>query len=270
MRKPFPGWRTRCPGHSLCSHSAQNPMDPPLPLLITVATYNERENLPELLDQIHGVVPDADLLVVDDNSPDGTGQWAQARAAADRRVRCLGRPRKMGVGSAIVAGLQHAVAQNYQLVVTMDADGSHNPRDIPRLLARMSADGTTATDIVIGSRYVAGGGTVGWPLHRRCMSRSINALARFALGLPVRDCSGGFRCLRVSLLARMDLASIRSHGYACLEEILWRCKRAGARFEEVPIQFTNRQRGTSKIGVRESLAAVWMLGRLGLRNWFTR
>jgi dolichol-phosphate mannosyltransferase len=102
------------------------------------------------------------------------------------------------------------------------------------------------------------------------MSRSINALARFALGLPVRDCSGGFRCLRVALLANLDLASIRSHGYACLEEILWRCKLAGAHFEEVPITFTNRQHGTSKINARESLAAVWMLGRLGLRNWVTK
>ncbi|MCU0959296.1 MAG: polyprenol monophosphomannose synthase [Pirellulaceae bacterium] len=245
-------------------------MGPPPKLLITVATYNERENLPGLIDQLHVTVPQADVLVVDDNSPDGTGTWATARAATDPQVRCLVRPRKLGVGSATVAALQHALARGYQLVVTMDADGSHNPRDIPRLVAPMQSERSAAPDVVIGSRYIAGGGTVGWPRYRRWMSRSINAFARLALGLPVRDCSGGFRCLRVTLLEQLDLASIRSHGYACLEEILWRCKRAGARFEEVPIQFTNRQHGKSKINARESLAAVWMLGRLGLRNWFTR
>jgi dolichol-phosphate mannosyltransferase len=243
-------------------------MTPTPKLLVTMATYNERENLPELVRKVLEVVPDATLLVVDDNSPDGTGRWAAAQAVADPRIRCLHRPRKLGLGSATIDALKHAVQHAYDVVVLLDADGSHDPREIPRMLARFG-DPSLALDVVIGSRYVPGGGTVGWPLHRRWMSRGINAFARLMLGLPVRDCSGAFRCIRVGILERVDLGSIRSHGYACLEEILWRFKQVGARFEEIPIVFANRQRGTSKINTRESVAALWMLARLGLRNWFT-
>jgi dolichol-phosphate mannosyltransferase len=242
-------------------------MTPPPKLLVTMATYNERENLPELVRQVLEVVPFAELLIVDDNSPDGTGRWLAEQAAADTRIQCLHRPRKMGLGSATVDALKHAVRHGYAFVVALDADGSHDPQEIPRMLERISGEQATPPDIVIGSRYVPGGGTVGWPLYRRCMSRGINTFARLALGLPVRDCSGAFRCIRVAMLQRVDLSSIRSHGYACLEEILWRFRLVGARFEEIPIVFANRQRGTSKINTRESLAAVWMLFRLGLRNW---
>lgn len=244
-------------------------MTRPPKLLVTLATYNERENLPDVLRRVLEVVPECEVLVVDDNSPDGTGQWAADQAARDARVVCLHRPRKLGLGSATIDALQHAVTHRFTFVVVLDADGSHDPREIRRMLARFGDSSDTQPDVVIGSRYVAGGGTEGWPLYRRVMSRAINALARVMLGLPVRDCSGAFRCIRVALLERVDLSSIRSHGYACLEEILWRFKRVGARFEEVPIVFANRQRGTSKINTRESLAAVWMLLRLGLRNWLT-
>ncbi|NLX55770.1 MAG: polyprenol monophosphomannose synthase [Planctomycetaceae bacterium] len=243
-------------------------MTPPDKLLVAMATYNERDNLPDMVRQVLAVVPGAELLVVDDNSPDGTGQWAAEQAAADRRISCLHRPRKMGLGSATIAALRHAVQHAYTYVVLLDADGSHDPREIPQMLERISSAQAAAPDIVIGSRYVPGGSTIGWPWYRRWMSRSINAFARLMLGLPVRDCSGAFRCIRVALLERVDLDSIRSHGYACLEEILWRFKQVGARFEEIPIVFANRQRGHSKINTRESLAALWMLFRLGLRNWF--
>ncbi len=147
-------------------------MGPPPRLLIAIATYNERENLPELIDQIREIVPQADVLVVDDNSPDGTGQWAAARAAADQHVHCLVRPRKLGVGSATVAALQHAVAHGYQWVVTMDADGSHNPRDIPRLWAPMQSEAAATPHVVIGSRYVVGGRAIG------CWLRSSRATPR--------------------------------------------------------------------------------------------
>ncbi|MHB0957268.1 MAG: polyprenol monophosphomannose synthase [Pirellulaceae bacterium] len=243
-------------------------MTPPPKLLVTMATYNERENLPELVRRVLEVVPFAELLVVDDNSPDGTGRWVAEQAALDPRIQCLHRPRKLGLGSATVDALKHAVRHHYAFVVALDADGSHDPLEIPRMLERIRADHAAPPDIVIGSRYVSGGGTVGWPCYRRWMSRGINTFARLMLGLPVRDCSGAFRCIRVNLLQRVDLTSIRSHGYACLEEILWRFKQAGARFEEIPILFANRQRGKSKINTRESLAALGMLFRLGLRNWF--
>ncbi len=244
-------------------------MTAPPRLLVTMATYNERENLPELVERVLDLLPTAQLLVVDDNSPDGTGRWAAEQAAADPRIACLHRPRKLGLGSATIDGLRYALRHQFTIVVTLDADGSHDPREIPQMLARLSTPSPAPPDVVLGSRYVPGGGTLGWPLHRRLMSRSINGLARRMLGLPVRDCSGAFRCIRVDLLRRVDLDAVRSHGYACLEEILWHFKLAGARFEEVPIVFANRRRGRSKINTRESLAAVWMLLRLGLRNWFT-
>jgi dolichol-phosphate mannosyltransferase len=242
-------------------------MSPPQKLLVTMATYNELENLPDLVRKVFEVVPYAELLVVDDNSPDGTGQWVAEQVAVDARILCLHRPRKLGLGSATVDALKHAVKYHYTVVITLDADGSHDPREIPRMLERIRDESLSQPDIVIGSRYVPGGGTVGWPCYRRWMSRGINSFARLMLGLPVRDCSGAFRCIRVAMLQQVDLGSIRSHGYACLEEILWRFKQAGARFEEIPIVFANRQRGTSKINTRESLAALWMLFRLGVRNW---
>ncbi|MHB8970842.1 MAG: polyprenol monophosphomannose synthase [Pirellulaceae bacterium] len=243
-------------------------MTPPPRLLVTMATYNERENLPELVRRVLEVVPFAELLVVDDNSPDGTGRWLTEQAAVDARIHCLHRPRKLGLGSATVAGLQFAVQHGYAFVVALDADGSHDPLEIPRMLARMGGDQALPPDVVIGSRYVPGGRTVGWPFYRHCMSRGINTFARLMLGLPIQDCSGAFRCTRVAMLQRVDFSSIRSHGYACLEEILWQFKQVDARFEEIPIVFANRQHGASKINMRESLAALWMLWRLGLRNWF--
>ncbi len=238
-------------------------------ILVTIATYNERENLPDLVGKVQAVLPDADLLIVDDNSPDGTGVWAAEQARLNARIRCLHRSHKMGLGSATVAALQYAVAHHYTYVVALDADGSHDPAYIPIMLQKMRDPQGTRPDIVIGSRYVAGGGTRGWPLHRRWMSRAVNSLARLMLGLPVRDCSGAFRVTRVSVLEKVDLRSFRSQGYSLFEELLWRFKQASARFEEIPIVFTNRTRGKSKISVRESISAVSMLTRLGLRNWLS-
>lgn len=233
--------------------------------LITVATYNEIENLPTLVEEIFRYAPDVDLLVIDDNSPDGTGEWCDRKAAEDPRVRCLHREGKLGLGTATIAGMQYAIEHEYDVVLNLDADFSHHPRYIPSLLEGMT--GESAADVMIGSRYVPEGGVDGWPLKRRMMSRGVNFYARCLLGLTPRDCSGAFRCYRVSLLKKLDLSDIRSRGYSFQEEILWRLKRAGARFGEAPIIFKDRELGQSKINGSEAIEAVWLIFRLGVTNW---
>ncbi len=232
-----------------------------------MATYNEIENLPRLVAAVFAYAPQADLLVIDDNSPDGTGEWCDRRAAEDPRLRCLHRSGKLGLGSAIGAGMQYAIRHGYDYVLNLDADFSHDPQYIPALLAGMDRDGQSAVDVMIGSRYVPGGGIQGWPLHRHLMSRGVNCYARWLLSLTPKDCSGGFRCYRTSLLAQLDLSTIRSSGYSFQEEILWHLKRLGGRFDEAPIVFVDRQQGTSKIDWREALAALRIIFGLGLRNW---
>jgi dolichol-phosphate mannosyltransferase len=238
--------------------------------LVTIATYNELENLPKLIEEIHHHAPEADILVIDDNSPDGTGKWCDERAQQDPRIRCVHRTGKLGLGTATIAGMRFAIEHGYELVLNLDADFSHHPRHIPDLLAGMERPGAEAVDVMIGSRYVSGGGTVDWPLRRRLMSRAVNLYARTMLGLPVRDCSGAFRCYRTELLERLDFDQVRSRGYSFQEEILWLLKRRGARFDETPILFADRQRGTSKINSREAFAALWLIFALGIQNWLRR
>lgn len=240
------------------------------PTLVTLATYNEIENLPPLVDQIFAAAPHVDVLVIDDNSPDGTGRWCDERAAADPCVRCLHRAGKLGLGTATIAGMKYAIEHGYRYVLNMDADFSHHPRHLAALLAGMErADGTPAADVMIGSRYVPGGAIEGWPLKRHVMSRSVNVAARCLLGLRARDCSGAFRCYRTSLLAKVDFDAVRSRGYSFQEEILWHLKRLGAKMVETPITFADRQRGASKINSREAFSALGILLRLGARNWLT-
>lgn len=236
-------------------------------ILVTVATYNEIDNLPLLVKAIHEQLPQADVLVVDDNSPDGTGDWCDAQAAEDRRIGCLHRAGKLGLGTAIIAAMQYAIEHEYDYMLNMDADFSHHPRYLPEIVDVMDEGGQPVCDCAIGSRYVPGGGTEGWPLKRRLMSRGVNLYARVLLGLRPKDCSGAFRCYRVELLKRIDFQRIRSRGYSFQEEILWHLKRAGARFAETPIVFADRERGESKINSREAVAALWILFRLGVKNW---
>jgi dolichol-phosphate mannosyltransferase len=236
--------------------------------LITVATYNEIENLPTLVEEVLRYAPQAELLVIDDNSPDGTGRWCDQRAGEDPRLHCVHRPGKLGLGSATVAGMQYAIARGYTYVLNMDADFSHQPRYLPDLLAGMEPAEGPPVDVMIGSRYVPGGGVEGWPLRRHLMSRGVNCYARWLLGLTPKDCSGAFRCYRASMLARLDFTAIRSRGYSFQEEILWHLKRLGARLGETPIVFVDRQRGASKIDSREALAALGIILRLGMKNWF--
>ncbi len=230
--------------------------------LITVATYNEIENLPPLAEAIWQVAPQADILVIDDNSPDGTGRWCDEQAAKEPRLACVHRAGKLGLGTATIAAMQYTIEQGYDQMLNMDADFSHHPRYIPAILAAMDR-----ADVSIGSRYCPGGGTKDWPWRRRFMSWAVNTYARCLLGLAPRDTSGAFRCYRVEHLKKLDFAAIVSRGYSFQEEILWRLKRVGARMTETPIVFADRERGMSKINQREALAAIWIIFRLGLKNW---
>jgi dolichol-phosphate mannosyltransferase len=230
--------------------------------LVTVATYNEIENLPQLVEEVWQVAPQADVLVIDDNSPDGTGRWCDERAPKEPRLKCVHRAGKLGLGTATIAAMQYAIEHDYDYVLNMDADFSHHPRYIPAILAGMDS-----ADVSIGSRYCPGGGTKDWPFQRRLMSWGVNTYARCLLGLRPRDTSGAFRCYRVSLLRQLDFSTIKSRGYSFQEEILWRLKRLKARMTETPILFADRERGQSKINKQEAISALWIIFRLGITNW---
>lgn len=225
--------------------------------LVALATYNEIENLPGLVAEIFRWLPDADILVVDDNSPDGTGTWCDSHAAKEPRFQCLHRPAKQGLGTATLAAFRHAIDQGYDVVATLDADWSHDPRYLPALVGALDS-----ADVAIGSRYVPGGAIEGWPRHRRFASRWMNRLSRRLLHWPVHDSSGAFRAYRVSKLQRLALDRVHSTGYAYLEEILWLLHRADARFAEVPITFHQRRCGRSKISAGEAVAKLSLLFRL--------
>lgn len=229
-------------------------------LLVSIATYNERDNLAPLIEAIHAELPAADVLVIDDNSPDGTGRLADELCHEDKRIHVLHRAGKLGLGTAILAGMRYAMDNDYDLFLNLDADFSHPPRYLRWLLAGMKDH-----DVEVGSRYVAGGGSVNWPLSRRMISRAVNLFVRFALRLPVRDASGAFRCYRVSVLRRAELEKVRSRGYSFQQEVLYRCHRAGARIGEFPIVFENRKAGASKVNVRESVRSLSMLAWLGVK-----
>ena len=239
-------------------------------ILIAIATYNERENLPSLVDALFGHVPSADILVVDDNSPDGTGEWCRQKAREDERLRCIHRSGKLGLGTATVAAMQYALQNEYTYLVHMDADFSHSPHYVPQLLAKIEEGGDAPWDVVIGSRYVAGGRTEGWPLRRRIVSRCLNLYARSILRLTPHDCSGAFRCIRTSTLAKVNTASLRSTGYAIQEEILWHLQRQGARMVEIPIVFSERQQGHSKVDAHEVFLTLSNILRMGACQWLGR
>ena len=225
--------------------------------LVIVPTYNERENLPRLLSALLTMEPQVDVLVVDDASPDGTGAVADDFAALTPRVAVLHRSGKLGLGTAYVAGFRHALAHGYDAVVEMDADFSHRPEDLPLLLAAAES-----ADVVIGSRNVPGGRVVGWSPLRHVISKGGSAYARLVLGLPIRDCTGGFKCFRRRALEALDLGAVHSSGYGFQVEINYACHRAGMRFAEVPITFPDRERGKSKMSKRIVVEAASMVLKL--------
>jgi len=227
--------------------------------VVSLCTYNERENLELLIPQILAAAPEVEILVVDDNSPDGTGEFADTLASANPRIRVLHRPRKLGLGSATRAALGDAIEQGYDVWLNMDADFSHPPEQVPVLLGYMQH-----VDVAIGSRYVAGGEVVGWNWRRHVMSQSINWYARLLLGLQTKDNSGSFRSYKLSRLRKLDLSRFRSNGYSIQEELLYRCRQLGCTFAESPITFEDRRFGQSKINQKEAVLALWVIFRLAI------
>ena len=229
-------------------------------ICICLPTYNERENLEAMVSALGEVLPeDSRILVIDDNSPDGTGEIADRLAAERGDVEVLHRPRKEGLGPAYLAGFRRALGLGADLVLEMDCDFSHDPADVPRLLA--AADGA---DLVLGSRYVPGGGTKNWGVLRRVVSRVGSLYAQVLLGLRVRDLTGGFKCYRRAVLETIDLDAIKSKGYAFQIETTYRAIRAGFRVAEVPIVFVDRQVGGSKMSNSIVLEAIWKVPALRL------
>ena len=234
-------------------------MSEPRPLII-IPTYNERENLPELLDRVLAALPVAHILIVDDGSPDGTGQLADERAADDPRVHVLHREGKLGLGTAYIAGFKWGLAREYTHLFEMDADFSHDPQVLPTLLAA-----TRDADFALGSRWVKGGGTVNWPWYRKLVSRGGSLYARTVLGVPVSDLTGGFKCFRREVLEAIDLDGISAVGYGFQIELTFRAAEKGFRPVEVPIRFADRVAGKSKMSggiFAEAFTLVWKL-RLG-------
>ena len=228
-------------------------------VLVVVPTYDEAENLLPLAERLHAAVPDADLLVVDDNSPDGTGRLADGLAARAGWAHVLHRTEKAGLGAAYVAGFGWARDRGYDVVVEMDADGSHAPEQLPRLLAALHD-----ADLVLGSRWVRGGEVVNWPRSRELLSRGGNAYTRMALGLPLRDATGGFRAYRREVLDALPLHDVHSHGYCFQVDLAWRAFQAGYRVVEVPITFVERERGESKMSRAIVAEALWRVTWWGL------
>lgn len=225
---------------------------------VVIPTYNERENISLLVTDIMDLGIESQVVIVDDNSPDGTGELADELAAQHPGVRVIHRPGKLGLGTAHIAGMKAALAAGPDYVLTMDADFSHHPRYIPDVLAALNQ-----YDVVIGSRYVLGGGTQYCTLPRRALSRGANLFARTVLSLQAGDATAGFRGYRRQVLESIALDEIKSDGYSFLIELLYRCQRRGWRIGEVPIIFENRQRGASKISRGEILKAMQTVGRLG-------
>jgi dolichol-phosphate mannosyltransferase len=238
-------------------------MTTPRRVLVIIPTYNEGENIERVITRVRESTPDAHVLVVDDASPDGTGEIADALADADERVHVLHRQAKTGLGAAYIAGFGWGLARSYDVLVEMDADGSHAPEQLPRMLRALED-----ADLVLGSRWVPGGAVVNWPRRRAVLSRGGSRYARLALGIDIRDATGGYRVFRREALERINFADVSSEGYCFQIDLVWRALRAGLRVVEVPITFVERERGESKMSgsiVREALVRVteWGLRHRG-------
>lgn len=234
--------------------------------VVVAPTYQEAPNIERFLTAVRESLPQADILVVDDASPDGTGQIAEQCADRLGQIRVLHRTGKEGLGSAYRHGFREALAAGYDAIVSMDVDFSHDPATLPHLVAPLER----GTDVVVGSRYVLGGSTVDWPLHRRLLSRWGNRYTAFVLGMPVRDCTSGFRAYRASSLASVHPEQTTAEGYAFLTELLRRLVRAGATVEERPITFVDRAYGTSKMSGRIVVESMLRVTGWGLRDLVAR
>lgn len=234
--------------------------------VIVIPTYNERENVVKLVEAVRCAVADADVLVVDDSSPDGTGELVTEMRTNDDRVRLLDRSKKEGLGSAYREGFASVLDAGYDRVVSMDVDFSHDPTVIPEMLRLLDA----GADVVIGSRYVPGGSTLNWPVHRRILSRWGNRYTSFVLGLQVRDCTSGFRAYSAEALRAISPSTTTAEGYAFLTELVRRLARGGFRILETPIVFTDREHGSSKMSGRIVVESMFLVTRWGLRDAIRR
>lgn len=227
-------------------------------VLVVVPTYNEIENLPIIVKGIRSTIPDIDILVADDNSPDGTGVLADQLAKSDSQIRVLHRKVKAGLGAAYIEAFGWAKENNYNVVVEMDADGSHRPVDLVNVL-----DALKTADVALGSRWVRGGTVVNWPLSREILSRGGNIYTRLWLGIPIKDATGGFRAYKLSALEKINVAQVESQGYCFQVDMAWRAVQAGLKVVEVPITFVEREIGESKMSgdiVKEALIRVTQWG----------
>jgi len=229
-------------------------------VLVVIPTYNEAENVEPIVTRLRGSTPNVDVLIADDASPDGTGAIADRLAAGDDRVHVLHRSGKQGLGAAYVAGFAWARERGYDAVVEMDADGSHAPEQLPRLL-----DALRDADVVLGARWVDGGTVVNWPVHRMLLSRGGNLYTRLALGMPLRDATGGYRAYRMPVLDKIEIDSVASQGYCFQVDLAWRAYRHGFRVVEVPITFAERERGASKMSSSIVREALWRVTVWGVR-----
>jgi dolichol-phosphate mannosyltransferase len=229
------------------------------PVAVVVPTYNERDNIEIVANRVRSAVPDAHLLIVDDNSPDGTGEIADKLASSDSHIHVLHRAGKAGLGAAYIAGFRWALERGYGAMVEMDADGSHQPEELPRLL-----DALAGADLVLGSRYVPGGAVLNWARSRELLSRAGNTYTRLLLGLKLKDATGGYRAFRATTLRRIDLDDVDSQGYCFQVDLARRAIRAGLTVTEVPITFVERERGASKMSKTIVVEALWRVTGWGI------
>jgi dolichol-phosphate mannosyltransferase len=232
-------------------------------VLVIIPTYNEAENIPPLIDRLRSHIPDCDILVADDNSPDGTGKIAEEIASTDERVHVLHRAGKEGLGAAYLAGFRWGLERGYGVLVEMDGDGSHQPEELPRLLAALRG-----ADVALGSRWVPGGRIVNWPKYRELLSRGGSAYARLLLGLSIRDVTGGFRAFRGHVLDSGLLRDVASQGYCFQVDLALRAVQAGHRVVEVPITFVEREHGDSKMSRGIVVEAMWRVAGWGIATRF--
>ena len=234
-------------------------------IVVIIPTFNERESLAAIVGRVRSSVPEVEILIIDDNSPDGTGAIADELAAAEPKVQVMHRLGKEGLGAAYLAGFSWALQNSFEVVVEMDADGSHQPEQLPRLLAALRG-----ADLVLGSRWIAGGGTENWSKGREILSRGGNFYTRTMLGVPLHDATGGYRAFRADTLRKLDLHDVASQGYCFQVDLAWRAVQRGLVVTEVPITFVERAAGTSKMSQRIVVEALWRVTVWGFDDRVTR
>ncbi|MFI6102936.1 polyprenol monophosphomannose synthase [Streptomyces sp. NPDC051310] len=255
---------TSCPDHrgeAVVKGDGRLTPQVPGPILVIIPTYNEAENVEAIVSRVRSAAPHTHILITDDNSPDGTGKIADEMAAADDHVHVLHRQGKEGLGAAYLAGFRWGIDHGYEVLVEMDADGSHQPEELPRLL-----DALTDADLVMGSRWVPGGSVVNWPASREVLSRGGSLYSRLLLGVPMRDVTGGYRAFRRRTLEGIGMEHVASQGYCFQVDLAWRTVKSGFRVVEVPITFVERERGDSKMSRAIVIEALWRVTAWGLHS----